>query len=148
MKLIRTNSENQDFIQLVKMLDEYLAYVDGDDHAFYDQFNKIDALQHCIVIFEDENPVGCGAIKPYDKTSAELKRMFVIPEFRGKGYASKIVSELERWAKELGYEKVILETGINQLDAIRLYEKTYERMENYGQYNGVENSLCFIKELK
>lgn len=148
MKLIRTNSENQDFIQLVKMLDEYLAYVDGDDHAFYDQFNKIDALQHCIVIFEDENPVGCGAIKPYDKTSAELKRMFVIPEFRGKGYASKIVSELERWAKELGYEKVILETGINQLDAIRLYEKTYERMENYGQYKGVENSLCFIKELK
>lgn len=148
MKLLRTNSENQDFIQLVKMLDEYLAYVDGDDHAFYDQFNKIDALQHCIVIFEDENPVGCGAIKPYDKTSAELKRMFVIPEFRGKGYASKIVSELERWAKELGYEKVILETGINQLDAIRLYEKTYERMENYGQYKGVENSLCFIKELK
>lgn len=148
MKLIRTNSENQDFIQLVKMLDEYLAYVDGDDHAFYDQFNKIDALQHCIVIFEDENPVGCGAIKPYDKTSAELKRMFVIPEFRGKGYASKIVSELERWAKEMGFKKVILETGINQLDAIRLYEKTYERMENYGQYKGVENSLCFIKELK
>lgn len=148
MKLLRTNSENQDFIQLVKMLDEYLAYVDGDDHAFYDQFNKIDALQHCIVIFEDENPVGCGAIKPYDKTSAELKRMFVIPEFRGKGYASKIVSELERWAKEMGFKKVILETGINQLDAIRLYEKTYERMENYGQYNGVQNSLCFIKELK
>ncbi len=148
MKLIRTNSDNQDFIQLVKMLDEYLAYVDGDDHAFYDQFNKIDALQHCIVIFEDENPVGCGAIKPYDKTSAELKRMFVIPEFRGKGYASKIVSELERWAKEMGFKKVILETGINQLDAIRLYEKTYERMENYGQYKGVENSLCFIKELK
>ncbi|MBH1958772.1 MAG: GNAT family N-acetyltransferase [Flavobacteriia bacterium] len=148
MKLLRTNSENQDFIQLVKMLDEYLAYVDGDDHAFYDQFNKIDSLQHCVVIFEDENPVGCGAIKPYDKTSAELKRMFVIPEFRGKGYASKIVSELERWAKEMGFKKVILETGINQLDAIRLYEKTYERMENYGQYKGVENSLCFIKELK
>ena len=148
MKLIRTNSDNQDFIQLVKMLDEYLAYVDGDDHAFYDQFNKIDALQHCILIFEDENPVGCGAIKPYDKTSAELKRMFVIPEFRGKGYASKIVSELERWAKEMGFKKVILETGINQLDAIRLYEKTYERMENYGQYKGVQNSLCFIKELK
>ena len=84
MKLLRTNSENQDFIQLVKMLDEYLAYIDGDDHAFYDQFNKIDSLQHCIVLFEEENPVGCGAIKGYDEETAEIKRMFVIPEFRGR----------------------------------------------------------------
>ena len=148
MKLIRTNSENQDFIQLVKMLDEYLAYVDGEDHAFYDQFNKIDMLQHCIVLFEEENPVGCGAIKDYDDETAEIKRMFVIPEFRGKGYASAILGELENWAKELGFESVILETGIKQLEAIKLYEKTYERMENYGQYRGVEASVCFKKVLE
>lgn len=90
MKVIRTNSENQDFIQLVKMLDEYLAIVDGDDHTFYDQFNKIDALQHCIVLFEDENPVGCGALKGYNEETAEIKRMFVRPVSRGKGYASAI----------------------------------------------------------
>lgn len=148
MKIIRTNSENQDFIQLVKMLDEYLAYTDGEDHAFYDQFNKIDLLQQCVVLYEEENAVGCGAIKPYDKNSAELKRMFVIPEFRGKGYASKLLTELENWAKELGFESVILETGIKQLEAIKLYEKTYERIENYGQYKGVETSVCFIKELR
>lgn len=147
MKLIRTNSENQDFIQLVKMLDEYLAYTDGEDHAFYDQFNKIDMLKHCVVLYEEENPVGCGAIKPYDHDSAELKRMFVIPEFRGKGYASQILSELENWAKELGFQNVILETGIKQLEAIKLYRKTYELTENYGQYQGVENSLCFKKQL-
>lgn len=147
MKLIRTNSENQDFIQLVKMLDEYLAYTDGEDHAFYDQFNKIDMLKHCVVLYEEENPVGCGAIKPYDHDSAELKRMFVIPEFRGKGYASQILSELENWAKELGFESVILETGIKQLEAIKLYGKTYELTENYGQYEGVKNSLCFKKQL-
>ncbi|MBU4538838.1 MAG: GNAT family N-acetyltransferase [Weeksellaceae bacterium] len=147
MKLIRTTSENQDFIQLVKMLDEYLAYTDGEDHAFYDQYNKIDMLKHCIVLYEEENAVGCGAIKLYDQSSAELKRMFVIPEFRGKGYASKILSELENWAKELGFESVILETGSKQLEAIKLYEKTYERIENYGQYKGVENSMCFKKDL-
>lgn len=89
MKLLKTTSENPDFIQLVKMLDEYLAFMDGEDHAFYDQFNKIDLLNHCVVLYEAENPVGCGAIKAYDEESAELKRMFVIPEFRGKGYASK-----------------------------------------------------------
>lgn len=147
MKLLRTNSENQDFKQLVKMLDEYLAYVDGDDHAFYDQFNKIDALQHCIVLLEEENPVGCGAIKGYDGETAEIKRMFMIPEFRGKGYASAILNELEQWAKELQFKKVILETGTGQKEAIKLYRKTYEQIENYGQYKGVDTSVCFSKEL-
>lgn len=147
MKLLRTHSENQDFIQLVKMLDEYLAYVDGEDHAFYDQFNKIDALKHCIVLFEEENPVGCGALKCYDDETAEIKRMFVIPEFRGKGYASAILSELEKWAKELQFKKVILETGTVQKEAIKLYSKTYQQIENYGQYKGVETSICFSKEL-
>ena len=147
MKLLRTNSENQDFIQLVKMLDEYLAYIDGDDHAFYDQFNKIDSLQHCIVLFEEENPVGCGAIKGYDEETAEIKQMFVIPEFRGKGYASAILNELEQWAKELQFKKVILETGTGQKEAIKLYRKTYLQIENYGKYKGVETSICFSKEL-
>ncbi len=147
MKLHKTTSENPDFIQLVKMLDEYLAYVDGDDHAFYDQFNKIDALQHCIVLFEEENPVGCGAIKGYDGDTAEIKRMFVIPEFRGKGYASAILSELEKWAKELRFKKIILETGTAQKEAIKLYRKTYQQIENYGQYKGVDTSVCFSKEL-
>ena len=147
MKLLRTTSQNQDFIQLVKMLDEYLAYVDGDDHAFYDQFNKIDMLQQCVVLYEGENAVGCGAIKPYDKTSAEVKRMFVIPEFRGKGYASKLLTELENWAKELKFKNIILETGTGQKEAIKLYTKTYKQIENYGQYKGVETSVCFSKEL-
>ncbi|TXF76030.1 GNAT family N-acetyltransferase [Chryseobacterium sp.] len=148
MKLIRTTSENRDFIQLVKMLDEYLAFMDGEDHAFYDQFNGIDMLKHCVLLYDEENAVGCGAIKPYSEKSVEVKRMFVIPEFRGKGFASALLSELEKWAAELGFGRVILETGIGQTEAIRLYEKTYRRTENYGPYAGVENSLCFEKELK
>ncbi|MBW8362519.1 MAG: GNAT family N-acetyltransferase [Kaistella sp.] len=148
MKPIRTSSENPDFIQLVKMLDEYLAFMDGEDHAFYDQFNGIDKLKHCVLLYEEENAVGCGAIKPYDKKSAEVKRMFVLPESRGKGYASALLSELETWTAELGFERVILETGIGQTEAIRLYEKTYRRIENYEPYAGVENSVCFEKELK
>jgi len=147
MKLLRTNSQNEDFIQLVKMLDEYLAYVDGEDHAFYDQFNKIDLLQHCIVLYEGENPVGCGALKKYDAETVEIKRMFIIPDYRRKGYASAILTELEKWAKELQYKKLILETGTGQKEAIKLYKKTYQQIENYGQYRGVETSVCFKKVL-
>ncbi len=147
MKILKTNSENQDFVQLVKMLDEYLAFMDGEDHAFYDQFNKIDVLNHCVVLYEAENPVACGAIKRYDQESAELKRMFVIPEFRGKGYASKIMQTLESWAKDLGFRSMILETGIGQTDAIQMYKKTYQIIENYGPYEGVATSVCFKKTL-
>lgn len=129
------------------MLDEYLAYVDGEDHAFYDQFNKIDLLQHCIVLYEGENPVGCGALKKYDAETVEIKRMFIIPDYRRKGYASAILTELEKWAKELQYKKLILETGTGQKEAIKLYKKTYQQIENYGQYRGVETSVCFKKVL-
>jgi putative acetyltransferase len=79
----------------------------------------------------------------------EIKRMFVLPEYRGKGIASKILSELERWASELNYIQTILETGINQPEAIALYKKSgHEITKNYGQYIGMENSICMKKILK
>ena len=79
----------------------------------------------------------------------EIKRMYTSPESRGKGIASSVLSELEGWASELSYEKCILETGKKQPEAIGLYEKNgYKTIPNYGQYAGIENSLCFEKHLK
>ena len=148
MKTLRTTSENLDFQKLVKHLDAYLAIMDGDEHGFYDQYNKIDMLKNCIVIFDGEIPVACGAIKVFDEESMEVKRMFTLPEMRGKGIASKILSELENWTKELGFTKTILETGIRQSEAVALYEKCgYKKIPNYGQYAGIENSLCYEKNL-
>jgi putative acetyltransferase len=146
--LKRTNSDNPDFQELVKELDKDLAVRDGDDHAFYAQFNKIDMIRHAVVAYEHETAIGCGAIKPYDERSAEVKRMFVPPAFRGKAIASLVLAELESWAKELGFESCVLETGIKQPEAIRLYTKNnYAVIPNYGQYAGVENSVCFEKVL-
>src|SRR5688572_16963922 len=112
--LVRTDSSNPDFIELVHHLDADLKIRDGEDHDFYNQFNSIVSIQNCVVCYDGKNPVGCGAVKPYDSISAEVKRMYVLPEYRGKGIAVKILSELEQWAKELGYSKCILETGIKQ----------------------------------
>ena len=148
LQLIRTNSENSDFIILVKQLDADLAEKDGDEHAFYDQFNKIDTIKHVVVAYENDQPVACGAIKEFTAGIMEVKRMFTLPEKRGKSIATKILNELERWAKELAYEKCILETGKRQPEAIALYRKNgYQSMPNYGQYAAVENSLCFEKKL-
>jgi putative acetyltransferase len=149
IELIRTNSTNKDFVALVKELDKYLAITDGDDHDFYDQFNKIDAINYVIVAYLDGKPVGCGAIKKYNDSVMEIKRMFTIEETRGKGVASVILAELEKWAKELSYKKCILETGIRQVEAIGLYKKNnYKVIENYGQYTGVKDSVCFEKNFQ
>ncbi|QOD59766.1 GNAT family N-acetyltransferase [Polaribacter haliotis] len=148
MKIIRTNSENKDFINLVKELDAYLKITDGEEHSFYNQFNNIDVLRNVVVIYVDEIAVGCGAIKKFDYSSMEVKRMYVSPENRGKGIAQKILSELEIWAKELGNKKCVLETGKRQKEAVRFYKKcNYKIIENYGQYIGMENSICFEKQL-
>lgn len=148
MKNLRTTSDNQDFQKLVKQLDAYLAVIDGDEHGFYDQYNKIDLLKNCVVIFDNDEAVACGAIKEFDEGSMEVKRMFTLPEQRGKGLASAILKELEIWTKELGYEKTILETGKRQTEAVALYKKCgYKVIPNYGQYAGVENSVCFEKAL-
>jgi GNAT superfamily N-acetyltransferase len=147
--VLRTNSDNSFFRDLVRSLDTELAIVDGKDHSFYSQFNKIDKIRYVVVAFENDMPVGCGAIKEYTKDTMEIKRMYVAPQFRKKGIASEILSELEKWAGELSCGRCILETGKRQPEAIGLYRKSgYKVIPNYGQYAGVENSVCFDKDLK
>lgn len=148
MKCVRTTSKDADFKMLVHLLDQDLASRDGDEHAFYNQFNSIDGLQHCIVLHEGSNAVGCGAIKVQDIVTAEVKRMYVLETYRGRGLATQILNNLESWAKEIGYKRCVLETGIRQPEAIALYEKNgYKRISNYGHYIGIENSVCFEKLL-
>ena len=144
----RTTSDDNDFRELVVLLDKDLAIRDGDDHGFYAQFNKIDTIKNVIVCFMDEKPIGCGAFKPYDEKTVEIKRMFVQPEYRGHGIGLNILKELELWAAELNYPECILETGKKQPEAIRLYEKAgYNIIKNYGQYEHVENSVCMLKTI-
>ncbi|MCX2762376.1 GNAT family N-acetyltransferase [Aquimarina muelleri] len=149
IKIVRTNSENKDFIELVKHLDIDLAIRDGEEHSFYDQFNKIDLIKYVVVAYNNDEAVACGAIKEYSTVAMEIKRMYTDPKARGKGIASKILLELENWAAELSYQKCLLETGIKQPEAIHLYKKNgYQLITNYGQYAGVKNSVCFEKIIK
>ncbi len=148
LHLVRTNPANQDFIELVRQLDAYLTVIDGDEHAFYAQFNTLGKLKHALVAYDNGQPVGCGALKEIDSTIMEIKRMYTIPEKRGKGIASLILNELEKWAVESSYQKCVLETGEKQVEAIGLYKKSgYKNIPNYGQYIGVVNSICFEKIL-
>ena len=149
IRITRTDSENQDFIDLVKDLDAEMAIRDGEDYSFYAQFNKIDTIKYAVVAYENERPVGCGAIKEYAPGTVEIKRMYTSPDSRGKGIAGRILCELEAWADELGYETCILETGKRLPEAVRLYQKNgYNLIPNYGQYAQIEDSVCFEKHLR
>lgn len=146
--LKRTNSEDTDFIKLVVLLDQDLAIRDGEDHAFYNQFNKTDAIKHVIVFYENDIAVGCGAFREKKEDTVEIKRMYVHPEHRKKGIASAVLAALEIWAKEVGYAYTILETGKNQPEAINLYQKlNYTIIPNYPPYENMDNSVCMKKTL-
>ena len=147
--LKRTDSNNQDFVEMVKQLDSDLAIRDGEDHSFYNQFNSISMIKYAIVAYHENSPIGCGAIKAFDHTTMEIKRMYVSPNQRGKGIAGQILAELETWTRELGFTRCVLETGINQPEALALYHKSgFVRIPNYGQYENVKSSFCFEKVLK
>ncbi|HZG25498.1 MAG TPA: GNAT family N-acetyltransferase [Chitinophagaceae bacterium] len=148
MRIVRTDSTNPDFIDLVQHLDADLAERDGEDHSFYAKFNTVDKLKNVILVYEGNKPAGCGAMKQFAPGVMEIKRMYTPVESRGHGIATRVLEELEIWAKELEYEKCVLETGKRQPEAIALYRKNgYRSIPNYGQYAQMENSLCFQKEL-
>lgn len=146
--LKRHSHPHSDFIHLVEELDLYLTVTDEDEHDFYDQFNSINDLKHIIVAYENEEAVGCGAFRPYDSTTVEIKRMFVRPGHRGTGLAQSILEDLEAWSHEIGYFFALLETGKRQIEAVKFYTKCgYIEIPKYDQYAEMENSLCFKKSL-
>lgn len=148
MKIQRTDSSGRDFQDLVQLLDADLAVRNGEDQAFYNQFNNIDVIKNCIVVYVDETPAACGAFKKFADDTVEIKRMYTHPDFRKRGLATAIVKELEKWANELNYKKAVLETSLEQNEALSVYEKSgYIRIPNYGQYIGVEKSVCYEKIL-
>ena len=148
MTFNRTDSTNKDFIALVTLLDQDLKHRDGDEHSFYAQYNKIETIRNVIICYVEEKPIGCGAFKVYSPGKAEIKRMFVLPAYRGQGVGLNILQQLELWASELKYSECVLETGIKQPEAITLYKKAgYSIIKNYGQYENVENSVCMQRSI-
>mgnify|MGYP001266242939 FL=1 len=144
----RTNSDDTNFQELVKLLDLELQERDGEEHVFYATLNKTNTLNYVVVAYDQNEAIGCGALRNYSNDTMEVKRMFVPLNKRGQGIASTVLSALEIWCRELGIKKCILETGKKQPEAIALYKKNhYNIIPNFGKYEGVENSVCFEKEL-
>ena len=149
ISIVRTGSNNPDFLKLVSELDKELWATYGEAQAGYAPHNKIKTTLPTVLIYENDIPIGCGCFKDFDNKSVEIKRMFTLNEHRGKGIAAKVLAELEAWAKEKNYSYTVLETGTLQHAAVYLYRKLgYTDIEKYGPYVDKEQSICMRKELK
>jgi GNAT superfamily N-acetyltransferase len=148
IKIVKTTSENPDFLSLIKTFDAYLWDRYPELKTNYWGNNIIELNKNVVVIYLDEKPVACGCFKKYDHNTIEIKRMFVASEARGLGLAQKVLQKLELWAKELDFSVSILETLYKQQEAISLYQKVgYTIVDNYEPYVGLENSICMRKQI-
>lgn len=150
MEFIRTDGKNKDFIENCRLLDMDLDRRVGKKikRDKYKKFNRIDEIQQAIVVYEGNKAVGGGAIRRYNDEDIELKRVFVHAEYQGQGIGSKLVSLLIEWAEELGYQRMILETGELLAESCAVYKKLgFQVIPNYGPYVDMEESLCMAKEL-
>jgi GNAT superfamily N-acetyltransferase len=146
VKVVKTTSENSDFLSLIKTFDIYLWERYPELKTNYWGNNIIELNRNVVVIYLDGKPVACGCFKKYDKNTIEIKRMFVSPEARGLGLAQRVLQELELWAKELDFTVSVLETLYKQQEAISLYQKVgYVIVDNYGPYEGLDKSVCMQK---
>jgi len=145
----RTNSNDSDFAGLVNELNKYLTNIFGVKQQYYSRLNVINNSSTVVVAYVNDEAAGCGCLREFDAETIEVKRMFVPELYRGKGIGSRILVELEKWARELGYKYAILETGTVLKDAIALYKKSgYQITENWGDYIGIETSVCMKKSLE
>lgn len=148
IKVVKTTSENPDFLFLIETFDTFLWERYPELKKEYWGNNLIEFNSNVFIIYLDDEPVACGCFKKYDKNKVELKRMFVSPKARGLGLAQMVIGELEVEARNQGFEIMILETLYKQIEAINLYQKVgFEIVDNYEPYVGLTNSICMSKSI-
>lgn len=148
IQLIRTNTDIPDFQRLIKMLDNELWNELKEDQATYDPLNKVPGIPTAVIVYVNDIPAAIGCIKIWNDSTAEIKRMFVQKEHRGKGLSKMVLQELEKWAVELNSSKLVLETSIRFKVAQQLYIKSgFVIMPNYPPYIVLPESICMRKEI-
>lgn len=134
---------------LVAELTEYLAGLDQDLAPFFQSHSKVATLDALFLATVDGVPAGCGGYRQYEDGSGEVKRMYVRPEFRGSGIGRRVLEAIEAFGRSQGVPRLILETHRDLAPALALYQRAgFERIPNYGPYQGVEISVCLAKPLE
>ncbi len=150
MKYLMAGANNSDFAALCIMLDQYLDEVAGGkkNREGYLPHNRREDLQVVVLAYDGLAPVACAGLKYYDAITAEVKRVFVKPEYRRFGIGRSLLWQLENYARGNNFSTLILETGAPLVAAMKLYEKIgYQEIDRYGPYKDLAASICLQKKL-
>lgn len=150
METVFTDGMDERFLALCLELDGYLNDLVGGEtqRSQYAQYNTTEKIADVVLLMEDGQAVACGGFKPYCEGTAEIKRVFTRPAYRGRGYARTVMEALEERALSKGYTRLILETGRKMLPAVGLYTNLgYQVTANFGQYCCMTESICMEKRL-
>lgn len=143
--------DSPDASRLVAALDAHLASRYSPDQRFGPNLRPEHlqpGLGTFVIARADGVAVGCGAVRRLDETTCEVKRMYVEPELRGRGVGKTILDDLQAAARALGAQRLVLETGIYQDEAIALYRGAgFTQIECFGEYAHVPTSVCMEKRI-
>jgi putative acetyltransferase len=143
--------DSADARRLVAALDAHLASRYSPDQMFGANLHPEQlkpGLGTFVIARADGVAIGCGALRRRDDTTSEVKRMYVEPALRGRGVARAILEHLEAAARELGTQRLVLETGIHQAEAIGLYRRAgFIPIGCFGEYAASPTSICFEKTI-
>jgi GNAT superfamily N-acetyltransferase len=121
---------------------------EGANHFRLDADEVSDGRGAFLVAYRDGQAVGCGAVRRNDPQVAEIKRMYVAPESRGRGVARHVLTALEAEARQLGVSRLVLETGLRQVEALALYRRAgFVEIPLFGEYIDSPLSVCMEKNL-
>ena len=153
IRVVRTPLTDRVSQSLIQALNVELSAIypePGANHFQLDAAETSEGRGAFIVVYRGETPVGCGALRLLDADTGELKRMYVSPSERGKGFGHLLVSALEAEAKTLGVSRLVLETGVRQHAALALYRAAgFQPVPLYGEYLlSPDTSVCLGKELR
>jgi GNAT superfamily N-acetyltransferase len=141
---------DSDLKALITKLDEELYQRYPADEVFVVDFTdpKIEKMIFVVAYRDDNHPVGCGAIRPLDAETVELKRFYVDLPQRKRGIAKRMLDFLEDQTQALHYRKMRLEAGTEQPEAVNFYEKHgFYAIDKFGEYVDCASSLCYEKIL-
>ena len=145
-----TDGNDIDFQKFYMKTEEYYSNIVGgiENRKEFIPYNISECITEVLIVYIDDEAVGCAGLKRYSEIDVEIKRVWVEPEQRGHHIALKMMAQIEERASYDGYKRTILQTREIMEDAIGLYKKLgYTQIDNYPPYDRLDGAICFAKEL-
>lgn len=141
---------NSDFINFSKDMEAYYNRLVGGENnrKSFIPYNALSDIHDVMIVYDGDRPIACASFKGYDIRSAEIKRVWVAEDYRGRHISKEMMMLIEERAREHGFEQAILQTREACIEAVSLYKSLgYTKIENYPPYDEMELAVCYGKQL-